>query len=111
MAIRGEVFDVAVDVRKGSPTYGKWVGEILSEQNHRLLYVPRGFAHRFEVLSDEADVIYKVDDEYSTEHERGVLWNDPEIGINWSDGSPVMIKKDLDLPSLKQADNNFEYQK
>ncbi len=111
MAIKGEIFDVAVDVRKGSPTYGKWVGEILSEKNHRLLYVPRGFAHGFEVLSDEADVIYKVDDEYSPEHERGILWNDPEVGVKWPDGNPVMIKKDLDLPFLKEADNNFEYQK
>jgi dTDP-4-dehydrorhamnose 3,5-epimerase len=108
MAIRGEIFDVAVDVRKGSPTYGKWVGEILSEQNHRLLYVPRGFAHGFVVLSNEADVVYKVDAEYSPEHERGVLWNDPDVGIRWPIDRPVMIKKDLDLPLLKNADNNFD---
>src|SRR5579872_2433036 len=78
MPIRGEIFDVAVDIRKGSPTYGKWVGEILSEQNHRLLYVPEGFAHGFYVTSDEADVLYKVNQDYSAEHERGIMWNDPE---------------------------------
>lgn len=109
MAIRGEIFDVAVDVRKGSPTYGKWVGEILSDQNHRLLYVPRGFAHGFMALSDQADVLYKVDAEYSPEHERGIIWNDPNIAIKWPSANPIMIKKDLELPTLSTADNNFEY--
>jgi dTDP-4-dehydrorhamnose 3,5-epimerase len=109
MAIRGEIFDVAVDVRKGSPTYGKWLGEILSEQNHKFLYVPKGFAHGFEVLSNEADVIYKVDAEYSPEHERGILWNDSEVGVKWPIEKPVMIKKDLELQLLKNADNNFVY--
>jgi len=111
MAIRGEIFDVAVDVRKSSPTYGKWVGEIISEKNHRLLYVPEGFAHGFCVLSNEADVIYKVNSEYSPEHERGILWNDPEISIKWPTEKPIMIEKDLQLPVLKDADNNFEYGK
>ncbi len=110
MAVRGEIFDVAVDVRKGSPTFGKWVGEILSEQNHRLLYVPEGFAHGFLVLSDQADVIYKVNQEYSPEHERGVLWNDPELAIKWPSAKPIMITKDLELPTLKNIDNNFVYQ-
>lgn len=109
MAIKGEIFDVAVDVRKNSPTYGKWVGEILSEQNHRLLYVPEGFAHGFCVLSNEADVLYKVNSEYSPEHERGIIWNDPELNIKWLTDKPIMIKKDLELPMLKNADNNFEY--
>lgn len=109
MAIKGEIFDVAVDVRKGSPNYGKWVGEILSEQNHRLLYVPEGFAHGFVVLSKEADVVYKVNSEYSPEHERGIVWNDREVGVKWPNDAPIVIKKDLDLPSLKNADNNFEY--
>lgn len=109
MAIRGEIFDVAVDVRKQSPTYGRWVGEILSEQNHRLLYVPEGFAHGFYVLSDEADVVYKVNEEYSPEHERGVRWNDPTIDIKWPSDKPVMIKKDLELPTLENMDNNFTY--
>lgn len=109
MAITGEIFDIAVDVRKGSPTYGKWVSEILSEQNHKLLYVPKGFAHGFIALSNEADVVYKVDAEYSPEHERGILWNDPDVGIKWPIEKPIMIKKDLELPILKNADNNFVY--
>lgn len=110
MAITGEIFDVAVDIRKGSPTYGKWVSEILSDKNHNLLYVPEGFAHGFCVTSEKADVLYKVNSEYSPEHERGILWNDPEIAIKWPTDKPVMIKKDLELPSLKNADNNFVYQ-
>lgn len=109
MAVTGEIFDIAVDVRKGSPTYGRWVSEILSEQNHKLLYVPKGFAHGFVVLSNEADVVYKVDAEYSPEHERGILWNDSDVGIKWPIEKPIMIKKDLDLPILKNADNNFVY--
>jgi dTDP-4-dehydrorhamnose 3,5-epimerase len=109
MAITGKIFDVAVDIRKGSPTYGKWVGEILSDENHRLLYVPEGFAHGFYVLTDKADVLYKVSSEYSPDHERGILWNDPELAIKWSSDKPIMINKDQQLPQLKEADNNFVY--
>lgn len=109
MVIRGEIFDVAVDVRKGSSTYGKWIGEILSEQNHKLLYVPEGFAHGFIVLSEQADVVYKVNSEYSPEHEAGIIWNDPQLAIKWPQGNPIMIKKDLQLPQFKDADNNFLY--
>jgi len=111
MVIKGEIFDVAVDMRKGSPTYGKWTGEILSDKNHKLLYVPEGFAHGFCVLSNEADVIYKVNSEYSPEHERGIIWNDPDVVIKWPIENPIMIEKDLQLPTLKNADNNFEYDK
>src|SRR6185437_1103899 len=106
MALRGEIFDVAVDIRKGSTTYGKWIGEILSDKNHRLLYIPEGFAHGFCVLSDSADVLYKVNSEYSPEHERGILWNDTDLAIKWPIDKPVMIKKDLELPVLKDADND-----
>lgn len=109
MVTRGEIFDVAVDMRKGSPTFGKWVGEILSDKNHKLLYIPEGFAHGFCVLSESADVLYKVNSEYSPEHERGILWNDSEVGIKWSIDKPIMIEKDLQLPTLKNADNNFVY--
>lgn len=109
IALQGEIFDVAVDIRKGSPTYGKWVGEILSDKNHRLLYIPEGFAHGFCVLSDSADVLYKVNSEYSPEHECGILWNDTDLAIKWPTDKPVMIKKDLDVLSLKNADNNFVY--
>ncbi len=109
-AIRGKIFDVAVDIRKDSPTYAKWVGEILSDQNHRLLYVPEGFAHGFCVLSDEADVLYKVNQEYSAEHDRGIIWNDSDISVKWPVDKPIVSKKDLLQPVLKNADNNFSYQ-
>lgn len=107
MVTSGEIFDVAVDIRKGSPTYGKWVGQILSSQNHKLLYIPEGFAHGFLVNSDTADVLYKVSSEYSPEHERGIIWNDPELSIKWPRDNPIVIPKDLQLPALKNADNNF----
>ncbi len=106
-ALRGEIFDVAVDIRKGSPTYGKWVGEILSLENHKLLFVPEGFAHGFCVLSEEADVLYKVNGEYSAEHEKGIIWNDSEIDIKWTIDKPILHEKDTQLPNLKNADNNF----
>jgi dTDP-4-dehydrorhamnose 3,5-epimerase len=109
IALRGEIFDVAVDIRKNSPTYGKWVGEILSEGNHKMLYIPEGFAHGFCVLSGEADVLYKVNQEYSPEDEKGIIWNDPEINITWPIDKPILNEKDLQLPLLKNADNNFVY--
>ncbi len=107
--LRGEIFDVAVDVRKDSPTYGKWVSEILSEQNHKLLYIPEGFAHGYCVLSDEADIFYKVNQEYSPENDSGFIWNDPEVAIKWPMDNPLISDKDLKLPFLKNADNNFQY--
>ena len=105
--LRGEVFNVAVDLRKDSPSYGKWVSEILSEQNHKLLYIPEGFAHGYCVLSDEADIFYKVNQEYSPENDGGFIWNDPEINIKWPIDKPIISEKDLKLPSFKNADNNF----
>jgi dTDP-4-dehydrorhamnose 3,5-epimerase len=111
MVISGEIFDVAVDIRKGSPTYGKWVGTVLSSGNHQMLYVPVGFAHGFCVLSNEADVVYKVTGgEYAPEMEVGVVWNDPEVGIRWPVQSPILSPKDAQLPRLQEADNNFVYQ-
>ena len=109
IALRGEIFDVAVDIRKNSPTYGKWVGEILSESNHNSLYIPEGFAHGFCILSEEADVLYKVSQEYSPENEKGIIWNDPEINIAWPIDKPILQEKDSKLPDLKNADNNFIY--
>jgi dTDP-4-dehydrorhamnose 3,5-epimerase len=106
--LQGEVFDVAVDIRRGSPTYGRWVGERLSAENGRMLYVPVGFAHGFCVLSDRADVLYMVTDEYAPECDRGILWNDPEIGIDWPIAAPILSPKDAQLPALRHADNNFE---
>jgi len=108
ITLRGEIFDVAVDIRKGSPTYGNWVGQILSEDNHELLYIPEGFAHGFCVLSEEADVLYKVTQEYSLENEMGIIWNDSEINIEWPIQNPILHEKDSKLPSLKDAENNFE---
>ncbi len=105
---RGEIFDVVVDVRKDSPTYRKWVSEILSEQNHKLLFIPEGFAHGYCVLSDEADIFYKVNQEYSPEHDSGFIWNDPEVAIKWPMDNPLISDKDLKLPFLKNADNNFQ---
>lgn len=109
MVLQGKIFDVAVDIRKGSPTYGKWISETLSDENHRMLYIPEGFAHGFCVLSEKANVIYKVNSEYSPEHERGIRWDDPDVAIKWPTDNPLVIKKDLELPLLKNADNNFAY--
>jgi len=81
--VAGEVFDVAVDVRRSSPTFGKWAGTLISAENKRQLWIPPGFAHGFLVLSDSADFLYKTTDYYAPEHERSILWNDPDIGIDW----------------------------
>jgi dTDP-4-dehydrorhamnose 3,5-epimerase len=108
-ALRGKIFDVAVDIRKNSPTFGKWVGEILSEINHKLLYIPEGFAHGFCVMSEEADVLYKVSTEYSPENEAGIIWNDPDINIVWPIDKPLLQEKDSKLTLLKDANNNFIY--
>jgi dTDP-4-dehydrorhamnose 3,5-epimerase len=105
--IHGEIFDVAVDIRKESSTYGKYVSEILSEQNHKMLYIPEGFAHGFLVLSKEADVQYKVTKEYSMENSKGILWNDPSLKIKWPINSPLVSENDMKQPLLKNADNNF----
>lgn len=100
---RGEIFDVAVDLRAGSPSFGKWVGARLSEENKHMLFIPAGFAHGFVVLSDEAELIYKAGDEYSQEHDRGVKWNDPDIGIDWGiDFEPILSEKDKNQPYLKE---------
>ena len=94
--VRGAVFDVAVDIRKGSSTFGKWVGMELSEHNHRQLWVPPGFAHGFLVTSDSAEFLYKTTDYYAPEQERCIAWNDPDIGIQWpSDVTPQLSIKDM----------------
>ncbi len=107
----GEVFDAAVDIRKGSPTFGKWVGAVLSGKNKKQLYIPEGFAHGFCVLSDEAQVLYKASSEFSPENDRGILYNDPEINIKWPAKNLIISEKDLKNPLLAQADNNFIYNK
>ena len=108
-AIKGEIFDVVVDIRKDSPTYGKWVSEILSDKDHKLLYVPEGFAHGFCVLSKEAYVYYKVSNEYSPEHERGIIWNDPKLNIDWPISKPIVSGDDAKLPLFENLDNDFVY--
>jgi dTDP-4-dehydrorhamnose 3,5-epimerase len=100
----GEIFDVGVDIRQGSPTYGKWVGEQLSAENKRMLYIPPGFAHGFCVLSELADVTYKVTEEFSPEHDEGIIWNDPDIGVDWPIENPIVSTKDAALPTLRGAD-------
>lgn len=106
---RGEIFDVAVDLRKGSPTFGQWVGELLTSANHRLLYVPAGFAHGFCTISAEADVTYKVTSEYAPHEDRGIRWDDPAVGVRWPIRQPILSPKDAALPALHDADNNFVY--
>jgi dTDP-4-dehydrorhamnose 3,5-epimerase len=109
--IKGKIFDVAVDIRKGSPTYRNWVGIELSEKNNLMLYIPPAFAHGFVVLSDFAEVMYKCTEEYSSEDERGIIWNDPDIGIKWPVKRPILSEKDRRHPVLKDADNNFDIDK
>ncbi len=104
----GEIFDVAVDIRRGSPTFGQWVGEILSAENGRLLYVPPGFAHGFCVLSETADLIYKTSDYYHPASEKGILWNDAQIGVRWPIANPLLSARDQSLPVLAEADFNFQ---
>ena len=103
--VAGEVFDVAVDIRRGSPTFGKWVGEILSGTNKRQLWVPPGLAHGFLVLSDTADFLYKTTDYYAPAHERCIAWNDPDIGIEWPTiVAPQLSAKDQLGKQLREAD-------
>ncbi len=99
---RGAVWDVAVDIRCGSPTFGQWIGVELSEDNFRQLYIPEGFAHGFCVLSDEAEVLYKTSYVYSPAHERGIAWDDPGIGIPWPAAVPLLSDRDRAAPSLQE---------
>lgn len=99
--LKGSIFDVAVDIRKDSKNFGKWFGVELSEENHKQLYIPTGFAHGFAVLSNEADVSYLCTEEYSPEHEKGIVWNDPNINIKWPQNNPLLSEKDAKYPQLK----------
>ena len=102
--LKGEVFDVAVDLRKDSPTYGQWVGVVLSEENKRQFMIPRGFAHGFVVMSDYAEFAYKCDELYHPEDEGGIMWNDPAIGIEWPEvGEIILSEKDKVHPSLTDS--------
>ena len=102
--IQGEVFDVAVDLRKNSPTYGKWVGVVLSSENKKMLMIPRGFAHGFVVLSETAEFVYKCDDIYHPEDEGGIMWNDPDVGVIWPyNEEPSLSEKDTKHPLLRDS--------
>jgi dTDP-4-dehydrorhamnose 3,5-epimerase len=103
--IAGEIFDVAVDIRRSSPTFGQWVGDLLSAENHRMLWVPPGFAHGFYVTSERAEVLYKATDYYAPQWERSLLWNDPALGITWPlQGTPTLSAKDIVGAPLTNAE-------
>lgn len=106
--VAGAIYDVVVDIRRNSPTFGHWQGFILSAANKRQLLVPRGFAHGFCTLVPNTEVLYKVDEYYSPEHDRGILWNDPALGIDWPITNPILSDKDQKHPILKDAEINFE---
>ena len=106
--LEGEVFDVAVDLRKNSPTYGKWVGVVLSEENKKQFMIPRGFAHGFVVLSETATFAYKCDEFYHPEDEGGIMWNDPDVNVEWPyHGEVLLSEKDKVHPSLKESKITF----
>lgn len=105
--ISGSIYDVILDIRKDSPTFGQWQGFILSDANKRQLLVPQGFAHGFCTLAANTQVIYKVDEYYSPEHDRGIAWDDPSLNIDWPVSSPVLSDKDTRHPLLKDAELNF----
>jgi len=110
--LRGKIFDVGVDIRKGSPTFGKYFAETLSEENRKMLYFPPGIAHGFLSLEDGSEVLYKCTGSYSKDSERGLLWNDPEIGISWplkEVGQVILSDKDKRNPGIKQAETNFTF--
>lgn len=108
-ALSGTIYDVAVDLRHGSPTYGQWLGVVLSAENKQMLYVPIGFAHGFCVTSDEAEVCYMTTAEYAPELEAGVIWSDPDLAIDWPIGEPELSARDRAWPPFRQAENNFRY--
>ena len=105
--VHGEIYDVAVDIRRGSPTFGHWVAERLSETNKKMLFIPEGFAHGFCVLSDTAEIVYYCSKEYAPESERTILWHDPMVGISWPVKEPVLSPKDAGGSFLALAENNF----
>ncbi|MDT8860332.1 dTDP-4-dehydrorhamnose 3,5-epimerase [Alkalihalobacillus sp. MEB130] len=106
--LSGAIYDVIVDIRKSSPTYGKWQGFILSADNKRQLLVPKGFAHGFCTLVPDTQVFYKVDEYYSPEHDCGIIWNDPTLQINWPVSEPILSAKDTLLKPFLDAENNFD---
>lgn len=106
---KGEIFDVAVDIREGSPTYLKWVGVTLSEENKKQFYIPAGFLHGFVTLTPDVEVLYKVDNFYSPENDRSIRFDDPAIGVEWPCEMPVLSQKDACAPCLKDSDVHFKF--
>ena len=106
---KGRILDVAVDLRKGSPTYLKWVSAVLSEENKNMLYIPKGFGHGFLTLTDNVEVLYKVDEYYNRENDRSIRYDDEEIGVKWDIESPVLSEKDKNAPCLCDSDADFVY--
>lgn len=104
--VKGAVFDVAVDIRTHSPTYRKWFGIELTSDNYKMLFIPPGLAHGFATLEDDTEFLYKCTDVYSPEHDGGIIWNDPEIGIDWPIDNPLVSEKDKKLPFLKDLINH-----
>ncbi len=107
--LHGAFYDVVVDIRRNSPTYGKWEGFIISAENQRQIVVPRGFAHAVCTIAPYTIVFYKVDNTYSPEHERGILWNDSDLNIDWPVTNPVLSDKDKTWPTLKHIETNFDF--
>ncbi len=108
--VHGQVFDVAVDLRVGSPTFGGWVGGVLSGDVGEILYIPPGFAHGYLCLSETADLVYKVSSEFDAELDGGIAWNDPAIGIDWPLDDPILSERDLGLPLLGDTVSPFRYE-
>lgn len=108
--LTGAVYDVVVDIRRGSPTFGEWIGVILSEDNKRQIVVPKGFAHGICTLVPNTQLLYKVDEYYSPAHDRGIAWNDSELAINWPVSSPIISAKDAGQPALRDAEIDFIYE-
>lgn len=106
---RGSVLDITVDMRIGSPTYKKWISVELTADNHRQLLIPRGFLHGFVTLTDEVEFMYKADNFYSYEADRNILWNDPDINVNWGIQNPIVSEKDASAPRLCNSDIDFVY--
>lgn len=106
---RGEIIDVAVDIREGSPTYMKWVAVKLTEENKKMLFIPKGCLHGFVTVTENVEISYKVDEFYSPENDRSICWNDPEIGVDWGVDAPVLSEKDKNAPLLKESDVRFKF--
>ena len=105
--IKGEIQDVWVDLRENSPTFGEWGAAILNDQNNKMILIPKGFAHGYCALKDDTEVVYKVDHHYQPDHEAGLLWNDPDVKIDWEIISPILSEKDENLPTLQQFKQKY----